>query len=63
MDPNNVGGTALLGVSKPVIKAHGSSTAPAIVNAIKQAAAFTESGFIKAIEDNIENMRVSDAQE
>lgn len=63
MDPNRVGGTALLGVSKPVIKAHGSSTAPAIVNAIKQAAAFTESGFIKAIEDNIENMRVADAQE
>ncbi len=63
MDPNRVGGTALLGVSKPVIKAHGSSTAPAIVNAIKQAAAFTESGFIKAIEDNIENMRVSEAQE
>lgn len=63
MDPNRVGGTALLGVSKPVIKAHGSSTAPAIVNAIKQAATFTESGFIKAIEDNIENMRVSDAQE
>ena len=63
MDPNNVGGTALLGVSKTVIKAHGSSTAPAIVNAIRQAAAFTESGFIKAIEDNIENMRVSEAQE
>ena len=63
MDPNRVGGTALLGVSKPVIKAHGSSTAPAIVNAIKQAADFTESGFIKAIEDNIENMRVPDAQE
>ena len=63
MDPNNVGGTALLGVSKPVIKAHGSSTAPAIVNAIRQAVAFTESGFIKAIEDNIENMRVSEAQE
>ena len=63
MDPNNVGGTALLGVSKPVIKAHGSSTAPAIVNAIKQAATFTESGFIQAIEENIENMRINDAQE
>lgn len=62
MDPNSVGGTALLGVSKPVIKAHGSSTAPAIVNAIRQAAAFTESGFIKAIEENIETMCV-EAQE
>ncbi|MBQ3011215.1 MAG: phosphate acyltransferase PlsX [Oscillospiraceae bacterium] len=62
MDPNRVGGTALLGVSKPVIKAHGSSTAPAIVNAIKQAATFTESGFIKALEENIVNMRADDAQ-
>lgn len=63
LDPNEVGGTALLGISKPVIKAHGSSTAPAIVNAVKQAAAFVDSGFIRTIEENIENMRVSDAQE
>ncbi len=62
MDPNNVGGTAMLGVNKPVIKAHGSSTAPAIVNAMKQAADFTESGFIKAIEDNMDKMCVT-AQE
>ena len=47
MDPNETGGTALLGISKPVIKAHGSSEAPAIVNAIRQAAEFAQSGFIQ----------------
>lgn len=35
--PSNVGGTALLGISKPVIKAHGSSDDTAILNAIGQA--------------------------
>lgn len=63
MDPNEIGGTALLGISKPVIKAHGSSEASAIVNAIRQAGAFAESGFIKTIEENIENMRIEGAQE
>ena len=63
LDPNNVGGTALLGISKPVIKAHGSSTAPAIVNAVRQAAAFVEADFIQTIEDNMENMCVNGAQE
>ena len=42
LDPNEVGGTAMLGISKPVIKAHGSSDARAIYNAIRQAIAFAE---------------------
>jgi glycerol-3-phosphate acyltransferase PlsX len=37
MNPDAVGGTALLGISKPVIKAHGSSKATAITSAINQA--------------------------
>ena len=37
LDPNEVGGTAMLGISKPVIKAHGSSHAKGIKNAIRQA--------------------------
>ena len=36
-DANEVGGTALLGISQPVIKAHGSSNAYAFFNAIRQA--------------------------
>ena len=37
LDPNEVGGTALLGISKPVIKAHGASNAYAFARAIEQA--------------------------
>ena len=37
LDPNKVGGTAFIGISRPVIKAHGSSNAEAIDNAIGQA--------------------------
>ena len=37
MDYREVGGTMLLGISKPVVKAHGSSDARAIRSAVKQA--------------------------
>ena len=37
LNPDATGGTALLGISKPVIKAHGSSGADAIKSAIAQA--------------------------
>ena len=43
LDPSEVGGTALLGISKPVIKAHGSSNAKAFKNAIRQAIAYASS--------------------
>ena len=39
-DPSEHGGAPLLGISKPVIKAHGSSDAVAIMNAIRQAVNF-----------------------
>jgi len=49
MDSSEVGGAPLLGVKKTVIKAHGSSDAKAIKNAVKQAIAFTENGVIEKI--------------
>ena len=58
VDPNKVGGTAFIGISKPVIKAHGSSNAEAIENAMGQAKSFAESGFIADIEKNVDLMRV-----
>ena len=58
LDANEVGGTAMLGISKPVIKAHGSSDARAIYNAIRQAIAFVDSGIIDDITANIAYMRV-----
>lgn len=50
-DPSEVGGAILLGVSSPVIKAHGSSDAKAIKNAIRQANICAESGIVDAIRD------------
>ena len=58
MDSGEVGGTALLGISKPVIKAHGSSDGYAMKNAIRQAVEFTRSGIIEDITENIEHMRL-----
>lgn len=58
MDSNEVGGTALLGISKPVIKAHGSSNEYAIKNAIRQAIQFAGSGIIEDIEENVSHMRL-----
>lgn len=58
MDVNKVGGTALLGISKPVIKAHGSSNDEAVFSAIRQAVQFAKAGVIEEIEKNIEYMRL-----
>ena len=58
LDSNEVGGTALVGISKPVIKAHGSSNDYAIKNAIRQAIDFSKSGIIEDIAENIEHMRL-----
>ena len=57
-DPSEVGGTPFLGISRPVIKAHGSSDATAIKNAVLRAKEYAESGFIEEIQANIEYMRV-----
>jgi glycerol-3-phosphate acyltransferase PlsX len=43
-DTSEHGGAPLLGISKPVIKAHGSSDAKAIKNAVRQAIHFVKTG-------------------
>lgn len=60
MDSSEVGGTPLLGISRPVIKAHGSSNARAIRSAVRQAIGFTEAGIIDEIEKNIAYMKISE---
>ena len=54
MDSTEVGGAPLLGVKKPVIKAHGNSDAKAMKNAIRQAITFTETKVIDAIAENLD---------
>ena len=58
LDPNKVGGTAFIGISKAVIKAHGASNAEAIENAVGQAAAFARSGLIEKIGENVNLMKI-----
>ena len=60
IDSNEVGGTAFLGISKPVIKAHGSSGDEAFFAAIRQAKAFAEADIVGDIEKNIDYMKISE---
>ena len=57
LDYSEYGGAPLLGISKTVIKAHGSSDAKAIKNAIRQAKECIENGVIDAIADNLSQMK------
>lgn len=50
MDVKEHGGSPILGLRKPVIKAHGSSDARAFKSAIRQAMRFAESGAIESLE-------------
>ena len=50
MDVKEHGGSPILGIRKPVIKAHGSSDARAFKSAIRQAMRFAESGAIESLE-------------
>lgn len=59
LDPNRVGGTPILGISKPVLKAHGSSNAEAFCNAVGQAMAVAESGIAEDIAANIDKMKLA----
>jgi glycerol-3-phosphate acyltransferase PlsX len=56
MDSATTGGTMLLGISKPVIKAHGSSKAPAIRGAIRQAVSAAGAATAQRLHDNMSLM-------
>ena len=60
MNPDSIGGTVLLGISKPVIKAHGSSNADAISNAIRQAVSAVEADAASRLYENIARMKIDE---
>lgn len=62
MDSTEVGGAPLLGVRKTVIKAHGSSDAKALENAVRQAVRFTETGVIDKISASVEALTAKEKQ-
>ena len=53
LDFNEYGGAPLMGIRKPVIKAHGSSEAKTFKNAIRQAIEYAGSGVIETIEESV----------
>lgn len=57
MDYTEQGGAPLLGVKKPVIKAHGSSNPKAFKNAIRQANIFAQQKLIEEIENTVLQMK------
>ena len=59
LDYREVGGTMLLGISRPIIKAHGSSDALAIRSAVRQAKQAVESGIVEEITANIPRMKAA----
>ena len=63
LDPSEVGGTALMGISRPVIKAHGSSDERAIFNAVRQAIACAQADVAGTIEANIDFMKLDNVKE
>lgn len=56
MDYTEYGGALLLGVNSGVIKAHGSSNAKAIKNAIRQARTFTQQGTVQLIKEKLSQL-------
>jgi len=59
-DASEYGGAPLLGISKPVIKAHGSSDAVAVKNAVRQAISYSETQIIFEIAKHIMNKNASE---
>lgn len=53
LDSSEYGGAPLLGLSKPVIKAHGSAKSKDIKNAIRQAISYTSSNIIEEVANEL----------
>ncbi len=56
MDYREIGGTQMLGIKKPVIKAHGSSDALAFRNAVKQAMDAAQGDFSQELEEALKQL-------
>lgn len=59
MSTEEHGGAPLLGITKPVIKAHGNAKALAIQNAVRVAAEFAEAGVIEMITESVKKGEVA----
>ena len=48
-DASAYGAAPIIGIAKPVFKAHGNSDAPTVANAVRQAVRYLESGAARAM--------------
>lgn len=62
MDYKEIGGAVLLGVNKPVVKAHGNSDARGFKGAIRQAKRFAEGDVISRIEEKLKAIQAAEQQ-
>lgn len=62
-DANEAGGAPLLGLQKPVIKAHGSSNAKAFKNAVRQAMTCCENNMVGLIEEYMVQYKARTAEQ
>lgn len=62
-DASEHGGAPFLGIKKPVIKAHGSSDARAVMNAVRQAKVFADTGLIDEIGEKLGKLRDNAGEE
>ena len=63
LDYKSVGGAPLFGISKPVIKAHGSSDTRAFCAAFEQTILFSHCGFIGQVEEKIGQLSCGEEKE
>lgn len=63
IDYSEIGGAVLMGISKPVIKAHGSSDAKAFFNAIRQAKNCVENDVVGEISRSLEVLKATAEKE
>jgi glycerol-3-phosphate acyltransferase PlsX len=62
LDPDTVGGAALLGVDGVCVISHGSSSARAIVNAVSLAVDCVQAGVVERVKQAVAESRESAAQ-
>ena len=63
MDYKEYGGAPLIGISKPVFKAHGSSDAKTFKNAIRLAGEYVKRNVVNLITDSIKNDKINKMEE
>ena len=63
MDYNEYGGAPIMGVAKPVFKAHGSAKAKTFKNALRLTAAYVKGNVVEEINDSLQTLKGMDSDE